>query len=140
MGVAAWGVARFGSLNQALAYASGQRLLVDRAAKSFTLGPGEGVGRVEFVLSNHFDRPIRVLGVRTSCTCTVAGDVPMTIPAGGRRPLEVVVKVQPEARAVDESVVVLTDAPGRRGLALRVTGTRAAAADAPPSEPSDRGA
>ena len=54
---------------------------------------GEGVAgeRRTFTVqvTNHGDRPVRVVGGTTTCACIATGDLPITVPPGESRPIEV---------------------------------------------------
>jgi len=78
---AGYGHARFGSIAAALSAMRGDSLLVDQPLKSLDdVRPGSRV-EIRYVLTNVSNRPIRILGAATSCTCTMMENLPMSLAA-----------------------------------------------------------
>jgi len=120
--LAIWAWIEFGSISAALAYARGARLLPDAFAKSFgTLETGEE-RRVVFSVSNRCGRQINILGARTSCTCISAEALPLVVPPGYSRPLQLTVRSASRLGTVNEKVLFYTDYPRQLRLVLSVTG------------------
>lgn len=49
----------------------------------------------QVVLNNWSDRPIRVIGGTSDCSCVTHADLPVTIPPGESRPVTIVLRVPP---------------------------------------------
>lgn len=85
-----------GSPTAALAYLRGERISV--APSVVDLGdrsPGEA-RQASVELTNRTDRPLRVLGGTNDCACTVLHDLPLTIPPGETRAVNVQVRLPAE--------------------------------------------
>src|SRR5579875_2090125 len=117
-----WAWATFGTSSSALAYLSGRRLLVDAPSRSVgTLVEGQ-TRRIQFVIMNYTDHPIELVGAGSSCTCTMAEDLPLTIPVSGRRPITVAVKAGTKQGKFSESVAVFTDDRNHPSMYLKIKG------------------
>ncbi|HEX8203948.1 MAG TPA: hypothetical protein VF590_25965 [Isosphaeraceae bacterium] len=122
--VAGLGLAVFGSARALPALWRGRVLLADPDVVSV----GElRVGRrdqVSFLLTNLGARPVRVNGLRASCTCVSADALPLEIPARGRRPLRLWVHPLEEQAGTpySQSVDLYLSVPGPR-VSLTVRGT-----------------
>jgi Protein of unknown function (DUF1573) len=126
----------FGSIGSAVAYVSGERLLLDRCSKSFgEVRPGERP-LLRFDLTNTSDRAIAVLGARTQCTCLFAEGLPLSIPPGSRRAFHVAVKTGSRVGKLQEPIQLYTDFPGQRELRLTVHGRILSSAAQPSREES----
>ncbi len=69
----------FGSFPAMQDYLSGERLLVDSKSKTFGI-VDQGIDQtVAFSLKNWTGRKIRVLGASSSCSCTMATNLPLEI-------------------------------------------------------------
>jgi hypothetical protein len=113
---------RFGSIHAALSYMAGQGLVVNSASRSFgTLDVGRK-RTVVFTLSNTTDRPITVIGSRSTCTCMVAGSIPLTIPPAGKIPLEVTVRAGEKTGDIAETLHLFTDYAQTPLVRLQITG------------------
>lgn len=106
---AGYGCARFGSLAAALAAVRGDPLVVDQLFKSISgVRPGSRVA-LRYALTNVSGHPIRLLGARTSCSCTVVGDLPITLAASETRLLKVLIATREDQAAFDGSIRLYTD-------------------------------
>ena len=117
----AWSTTQFGSPMLALAYASGRRIVPDEARKScgsMVLGQER---QVVFRISNLSATPVILLGARSSCTCTVAKELPMTLKPSEARDLHVFVRGI-KAGVFSESITILSNSPEDRALALEIIG------------------
>ena len=115
-----WAWLQHGSVSAALAYVKGDRLLVDVGAKTLApMSPGEKK-TVTFWVTNRSSEPITILGAKSSCTCTAAGDLPLTIPAGATRPVAVGIHAGPKPAVLDGTLKLFTDHPSKPVLTLRV--------------------
>src|SRR5579883_2831617 len=70
--LALWGWLQFGSISSAIGFLRGDQLIPDSYSKSFGNDVIGSSKAVIFRLSNHGNKPIRILGARTTCTCTIA--------------------------------------------------------------------
>jgi len=116
------GLYRFGSLAAAFQYIAGERSIVDGQTKSFgSLATGER-SLVRFRLTNVSTRPIKLLGLQSTCACTVATNIPASI--GPSSSFDLDVQVSPPLRpgALKETLTVFSDSPGRPSLPLFVVG------------------
>lgn len=85
--MATWAWGTFGSIRHCIGYyLRGETLFVDAAEKSFgSVLPGDHAA-VEFNLTNHGSKPIRVLGCYSRCRCIVPNDMPFELgPSKGRK-------------------------------------------------------
>lgn len=121
-------VARYGSVSAALGALRGQGIVADAHTKSLgTVTVGQTV-TLPFTLRNVTSEPIRIVGNRTSCTCTVADDsLPIDLPPRGKRTVRVSVK--PRAPKLDfrQNVQFYTDSPTQSRLIFNIVGTVTAA-------------
>ncbi len=121
------GLARlyYGSFKNAVMNLRGEPLGVDSRSKSFANGhPGDTV-IVPFYLTNHGAKSVEILGFRATCSCTVAEDVPFTIPPGSNKELRArIILSEHDVRApVEVKMVLFTDIPNQHELALSIHGT-----------------
>lgn len=122
LGFVLWAWLQFGSLSKGLAFAKGDRLFVDAPIKTIgALTPGEAKS-VTFEVANLSGVPIIVLGAKSSCTCTTAEKLPLSIPAGARRPFQVAVRAGKQTGPLDASLRLFTDHPSKPLLILKVAG------------------
>ena len=69
-------------------------------SKSFgAVGPGEKA-LVTFCLTNRGKKTIRVVGMRAGCICAVPDNLPLAIPAGGKKWISVTIN-GPRGQAAD---------------------------------------
>jgi hypothetical protein len=78
--------------------------------------------RTGFVLMNFTDHPIKLIGARSSCTCTMAEDLPLTIPGSGSRPLTVAVHAGTNHGRFSETVELFTDDKNHPSVYLKILG------------------
>jgi hypothetical protein len=112
----------FGSISSALAYARGERLLVDDTRKSFGVLDAGQSREVAFRLSNRSGRTVRVLGMKSNCTCATSGGYPMTIQPGESVALKVNVNTKKLSGEVAQPIRFYTDYPKRLEIELVVHG------------------
>jgi Protein of unknown function (DUF1573) len=105
-------VRSFGGLVPALSYLRGDRLILDAHSKSFGTIDGGQRQTVTFKLTNMTDRPIRLLGAMSSCTCVAADQLPTTaIARGATYDIHFSYRAKQRGAEVAESVRVFTDHP-----------------------------
>jgi hypothetical protein len=122
VGLAIVAITRFGSIPTALAYVAGERLLVDSPSKSFGTVDAGAEPVVPFTVQNRSDHAVKIIGARTSCTCTIVANLPMTIPPGGSLDVPISVKTSRLKGQVSVTVRVYSDDPRRAELVLNVEG------------------
>lgn len=113
-----------GSFPAAIAYLAGDRLLVDASSKTVgDVAIGERAS-VAFTLCNRSAAPVTILGVKTSCTCTATGDLPMTLPPSSSRTLAVTYSPRPSAKPgqVLETMQLFTDSRAQPTMPLAIVG------------------
>ncbi|MFO0960897.1 MAG: DUF1573 domain-containing protein [Isosphaeraceae bacterium] len=121
-GVSAWGLARFGSIPSALAYARGDRLIPDARSLSFgRVDPGSTV-EVGTGLTNHADRPIQLIGSNASCSCLLPEELPVVISPGGSHRFKIGIDSHARRGVVHERIVIFTDSPTQSQVGLTVSG------------------
>jgi hypothetical protein len=112
----------FGSPDAALAYLRGERIsvrpwLVDIGAGA----PGETRETVA-ELVNRTDEPVRLVGGTADCSCTVLGDLPVTIPAKESRTITVQLKLPRTPGIFKRDVLLLAEDNGLRAVPFRLAG------------------
>lgn len=125
LGVAAgFGLWHFGSIGPALAYLSGERVIVDSRSKSIgTVKKGDRV-ELQFGFSNHAKASVNILGAQSSCSCALVENTPISIPPGETKQLKVVVSTAGLTTAnFAQSIKVFTDFPSKPVVTIAVTGT-----------------
>lgn len=118
--LAGWARYQFGSVGHALAYARGERLYVDEPVKSLGEVEAGRLYHVTFRLCNDSDRPVRIVGFRSSCGCTTASDLPMTIPPSKACWLVVRFVPKDKPKVSDTQVSIYTDHAQRPEIGLRL--------------------
>ncbi len=118
------GLLAFGSLDAAIGYATGARLLATDSAQYVGRLRGGDIGSAAFELTNESGKPIRILGATASCKCMALDDLPVTISPGGIS----IIHVRMTGRSVTlpqlqrEAATLIFDDPAR-SLTLTVTAT-----------------
>lgn len=117
--------AHFGSdrIRQIEARIRGESLILDATSKSFgVVSPGKA-GAVSFALKNISNKPVSVIGVNSSCTCTaVAHDLPMRVDSGKTENLVFTVSPTKVAGEKTEDIVIYTDCPYQTEIYLQLRG------------------
>jgi len=115
--------AEFGSIPSALRYLQGARLIPLRySVQAGTVARGEE-RILEFTLRNWSDKPIMILGAKSSCTCVSLGDFPTCVLPGGTDKLAVRLRTKKRKPGpISERVRIYTDEKRSDGLVLAVTG------------------
>lgn len=115
-------IVRFGSIPTALAYLSGERLLVAKSSKSFGAVEAGTQLEIPFEVMNHSDRTVTIVGARSSCDCTIASNLPSTIRPGGVGTVTVRIKTGRWRGNFSSTVTLYADDARRRSLALTIRG------------------
>jgi hypothetical protein len=112
----------FGSIDAALAGLRSERLSVYPALVDVGEGaPGESRDAL-VELSNRTDRPIRIIGGTSDCSCTVLGDLPVTIPPGEARSITVTVYLPNSVGRFNRKAELKIDDQGFGRVGFRLTG------------------
>ncbi len=109
------GTVIFGSFDAALGYATGARLLVTSSAQhAGNLAHGE-TRSVAFELNNYSNQSISILGAKSTCSCMVLDELPMTLPPWQIGKIRVRLKARAgESRHIQrESATLIFDDPTR---------------------------
>ncbi len=123
VGLTVGGISVWGDPDDVAARLSGAAVTARQDVVSVGEGPPQDHRTVVVELRNHSPRPVRVVGSRSSCSCTTATDLPTVIPAGGVRPIEVAVTLKGTPGRFMQRVLFYTD-DGRQGVvAVWVQGT-----------------
>jgi hypothetical protein len=112
----------FGSIESALGYLRGDRLIPEVRSKSFGTISGNDDLVIAFRIKNLLRRPVRVLGAKTSCTCLILDDLPMTLPPTSVSAIRVRVRPRVKTGRVAESIQILTDYKYQSHLDIKLTG------------------
>ena len=108
---AGYGRHRFGSMSAALAYLRGERLLVDESSKTIDDVRSGSEIVVRYGFTNWAAHPVKLLGMSSSCSCTVVEDLPMTLAASETKAVSVKIKVDEGRPDFTGSIRVFTDDP-----------------------------
>ena len=116
-----WTASRvFGSWGAFDAWSHGEILYVPNRTVLITDVSSDAKVSAQFSLRNLTRNPIQILGARTSCQCTVAKNLPLTIQAGETSRIDVTVTVPSDTSGViSNSVELYVDRPDRL-LTLRI--------------------
>jgi Protein of unknown function (DUF1573) len=112
----------FGSLDAALAYLGGHRLIADAYTQSVGIVGRREERAVFFKLTNMSNRVVRILGAKSSCTCLVVDQLPVVVPPHGAFRLRIRVRPKSRPGQIAERVTLITDREGQGELDLKVRG------------------
>ena len=85
-----------------------------------------------FTIKNTLERPVNLLRVRSSCSCTIVDFTPCTIALGEDAHITVSIPKNTLSGKFARTVYVETDAPGQEFLELTVSGTAVPAVEVQP--------
>jgi hypothetical protein len=122
LSTAALGLYSFGSLGSAVAYLSGDRLIADGYTRSVGIVNVGEHHEVSFELRNMSNRDVGILGAQSSCTCLVADQLPVVVPAHGVFRLRVGVRPKSRAGQIAERISLITDREDEQRLHLKISG------------------
>jgi hypothetical protein len=115
---AGYGLLRFGSFPAALSAIRGDAILVDQPFKSMNgIRAGSRVV-LHYALTNASDRPIQLVGVKCSCRCTKADELPFTIGVSETRSLSATVRTREDESASNGVIRLYTDHPESAEITL----------------------
>jgi Protein of unknown function (DUF1573) len=127
LSVIAWATGGLDSLRTAYRYMRGQTIFVDSHMQSFGIvSPGQPIS-VAFRLTNRGQRPVRIVGCKAICSCTVPNDLPFTLGIGESRILAVSVdnpKREPSSppESLNLGMTLFTNNPNQPRVPLIVKG------------------
>ncbi len=122
-GLAVVGITIWGDPDEVAARVSGAVITPRQQVVSVGDGPPQARRTVMVELRNHGRQAVRLVGSRSSCSCTTVTDLPAVIPAGEVRPIEVAVSLKGSPGRFLKQVLFYTD-DGRQGVvAVWVQGT-----------------
>ena len=120
--VAGFAYARYGSVDAAIADLRSERLSVNPSMVDMGQGtPGES-HEAAVTLTNRTDQPIRLIGGTSDCSCSVLGDLPVTIPPGEARAIIVTVQFAKTPGIFSRRAELSVDDEGFRRVGFRITG------------------
>ncbi len=124
LGLVVWAFAWCGSIAAAVHFARGDVVLArSYSASCGPILPGQSK-TVAFELTNHASVPIRFLGRKTTCSCTVPEPMPFTMQPGESRPFSVEIKINAGAKpeALAQPVTLYSNSTGQSKLELLIEG------------------
>ena len=120
-----WARFRFGTTSAALESISGRRLIADSRTQFVEgLEPGS-TRKAVFRLRHPAGRPVRIVGSRSSCTCTVAEGIPLTLAPSESRTINVSVHGPDQKPVIEETVSLITDMKEQPVFSLNIKARRA---------------
>lgn len=112
----------FGSTQGALAYLRGERLSVSPRLLDMGQGqPGE-TREATVELWNWTDKPVRLIGGTSDCSCVATNNLPLTIPPGEGRTINVKMRLPNANGMFNRTAFLMTDDDQARTLMFRLTG------------------
>jgi len=106
-----YGHRRFGSFEATIDFVRGQRLLVDSQSRAFGEVPTSSEFKLRYLMTNMTGRPVRLVGSRSSCTCSMVDQSASVLPNGESREIVVQVTAPDQPREVSGVIEVVTDDP-----------------------------
>ena len=121
-GCAAWSLINFGSLHLGWLYANGVRVTIAPRVVTVPDGKPGDAREAVFVLRNLSNRPVRIVGATTNCTCLLPGDkLPLTVSPGGTTSLHVALDIRKvKGGRIEQALLYLTDHPSAPRLKVRI--------------------
>ncbi|MBI2807076.1 MAG: DUF1573 domain-containing protein [Planctomycetes bacterium] len=120
---------RYGSIDAALASLRNERLSLQPALVDM----GEGIAGEErdasVELTNWTEHPIRLIGGTADCSCTVLGDLPITIPPGESRSITVTMRLPKTPGLFNRKAQLTIDDEGFKRIGFRLIGRISRAAE-----------
>jgi hypothetical protein len=119
----AWAIINFGSLYYAWLYAGGVRVTIDPPTVTVPDGKVGEARDAVFVIRNLSNRPVKILGVTTSCTCITTDALPLLINAMGSKELHATLRLtkSPTGRT-EQNLTYHTDHPAAPALTVKARG------------------
>ena len=119
----AWGYWELGSFANIVAYANGERLLVDPKVLSFGSAPREEERELHVTIHNRTGKPVTVLGAQSKCGCLKLEDeFPFSIAKGGQKVLTIRVWPTGDNAKFERDIAFFTDDDASPLITLSVRG------------------
>ena len=111
LGFAAWSAIRFGGLEDAIQYLRGHEIVAVSTVISLGTQPNGTHCPVKIRLRNLSDKPIRVVGASTSCSCVATSNPPVLIGARQSAVLDATLAIEGEPSSkVEQTIDYYTEA------------------------------
>jgi hypothetical protein len=129
VGLCAWSVYRFGSLETGLRYGlHGERLFVSPQVIDLGDLPRDGERVAEISIANHSHSPVQLFGAGTRCSCVEVEQLPLSIAAGESRRVNIRISgvsagIGRQRTEFSQIVELHTDSPVRRTLHVNIRAT-----------------
>jgi Protein of unknown function (DUF1573) len=113
---------QYGSFDAALAHFRGNRVAVVPALVDVGDGTVGDTREATVAVTNYTDRPVRVIGGTSDCSCVVTENLPLAIPPGETRSLLVRIQLTGQPGIFTRTANLLTDDGQSSVLRIRLTG------------------
>ncbi|MBI2805192.1 MAG: DUF1573 domain-containing protein [Planctomycetes bacterium] len=114
--------AGYGSIPAAIAHLRGERISVQPRLADVGTGTLGDQREAEIDVTNWTEHPIRLIGGTADCSCTVLGDLPLTIPPNETRTVKVDVAMTGKPGIFTRKAAFLVDDEGFKAVTFRLTG------------------
>lgn len=105
-----------------LARVRGERISVDPPVTDMGSDVAGQTRRFSVRLHNHTDRPVKIVGGTANCSCLATGDLPVSIPSGESKPVEVVAAFKGSTGLFQHEFYFYTDEERQRHVLARFKG------------------
>ncbi len=112
----------FGSVSAALASLRGERLSVSPGLIDMGEGAPAETRAASVELTNRTEQPIRLIGGSADCSCTVLGDLPVTVPPGESRSITITMNLPKTPGMFNRKAQLTIDDDGFKTVGFRLTG------------------
>ncbi len=117
------GVWKFGSFDAAIEWVRGENLLIDRRHKDLGLVKSGTSPTVTYSIFNSTHKPLRILGIKPSCSCTIVNHSQITIPAGELKTITASIdSTARDGSSIGGSLTLYTDDPSNQSVVLSFSG------------------
>jgi hypothetical protein len=119
---AGYGYMAYGSFASAMAHLKGESITVDPIFSD--LGTCRFGEQREFAIrvTNHRNEPIRIVGQPRGCSCQIVSELPLTIPPGDSREVNMMLVVLGEKGVFTQERGIFVDSTGLDELYIKITG------------------
>jgi hypothetical protein len=115
---AIYGFSRFRSLPAAISALRGDSLIVAEPLILVSdVHPGSTV-TLRYLLTNATSRPIKLIGMNRSCSCTSTEDLPISLAASESRSIAATITTNTDENSLDGSIRLYTDHPRSSEIVL----------------------
>lgn len=124
-----------GSLEAGVSYLRGNRLFLDQHTRDLGIVDA-GTHEVAFRVKNLSSQPVQIVGAKTSCSCVVAEDLPVTIEPSASLLLRIRVQIDDRRGSrYSQTMQLITDRGVEPAMAVTMLATvRPRAVKLPPSD------